>query len=193
LIDRTYHPGVAAVEEIHRWRPEEYHALIESGALEEKRVELLDGFIVDVRPPSPPHEYAIQWLNHAILPMLDTARHQIRVNLSLSLGASEPVPDIAVIPVDVEAPWHPGGAALAIEVSVSSRSRDLNVKPRIYADAGVPRYWMIDLDQRRAVIHTQPGAAGYDRIETVGHDGTLVAPEVGVSIGLGELLAFALR
>jgi hypothetical protein len=45
-----------------------------------------------------------------------------------SLGDSEPQPDIAVIPVDVERPFHPSTAALAIEVAHSSLRRDLEVR-----------------------------------------------------------------
>jgi Uma2 family endonuclease len=182
-----------SASDVHRWSPEEYHRLVESGALDELRVELIDGFIVDMSPTSPAHDYAIQWLNHAIVPMLDVTRHRIRVNSSLSLGASEPMPDIAVIPVDVEAPWHPGGAALAIEVAHSSLRRDLKVKPRIYAEADIRRYWVVDLDRRRAVTHEGARPGGYEHVETVGEAGTLSAPEVGVSVSLSELLAFAIR
>jgi Uma2 family endonuclease len=49
---RTYDPGVAAAPEIHRWSPEDYHRLVDSGALDELRVELIDGFIVDLSPTS---------------------------------------------------------------------------------------------------------------------------------------------
>ena len=75
----------------------------------------------------------------------------------------------------------------------SSRHRYLAVKPRIYANAAIPRYWVIDLDQRRAVIHTRPGHDGYDHVETLGRDGVLTAPELGVSFVLSELLAYAIR
>jgi Uma2 family endonuclease len=84
-------------------------------------------------------------------------------------------------------------AALAIEVSHSSLRRDLFVKPRIYANAGIPRYWVVDLDGRRAVIHSEPGNDEYARVETCGADATLTAPELGISVSLGELLDFAIR
>jgi Uma2 family endonuclease len=197
LSGRTYDPGVVAQTEptsdVHRWSPEEYHRLVESGALDEMRVELIDGYIVDMSPTTAAHDYAIQWLNHAIVARLDVARHQIRVNSSLSLGMSEPMPDIAVVPVDVEAPWHPGSAALAIEVAHSSLRRDLKVKPRVYADAGIRRYWVIDLDRRRAVEHTDPRDGGYGHVTPVAQHGTLAAPELGISFSLAELLAFAIR
>ena len=62
-----------------------------------------------------------------------------------------------------------------------------------YANAGIARYWVIDLDGRRAITHEEPLPGGYARVETVLEDGTVDAPELGVSIRLGELLAFALR
>ncbi len=193
MSGRTYDPGVAAAPEIHRWSPEDYHRLIESGGLEDLRVELIDGFIVDMSPPTREHDDAIEWLTNTIHPMLDLRRHRIRVNSTLSLGTSEPMPDIAVVTVDSPRPYHPSMAALAIEVSHSSRRRDLQVKPRIYAAPGIPRYWVIDLDHRRAVEHTGPVADGYQRVETSGPDATLTAPELGISISLAELLDFAIR
>lgn len=191
--DRTYDPGVAVASEVHRWSPDDYHRLVESGGLEDMHVELIDGFIVDMSPRSPAHDYAMQWLNQVMLPALDASRHWIRVGMALSLGDSEPEPDIAVIAVDAKSPYHPGTASLAIEVSHSSLRRDLRVKPRIYANAGIPRYWVIDLDGRRAVVHTEPGADGYAHVETCGPEATLTAPELGVSVALAELLAFAIR
>jgi Uma2 family endonuclease len=190
---RTSDPVVAAAPEIHRWSPEDYHRLVETGALEDLRVELIDGFIVDMCPRSPAHDYAMQWLDDALRSGLDTSRHGVRVGMALSLGDSEPEPDIAIVAAGRHDPYHPATAALAVEVSHSSLSRDLSVKPRIYANAGIPRYWVIDLDGRRAVVHSEPATDGYARVETCGPDATLSAPELGVSISLAELLDFAIR
>jgi Uma2 family endonuclease len=183
---------VAAAPEIHRWSPEDYHRLVETGALEDLRVELIDGFIVDMSPRSPAHDYAIQWLDDALRGGLDRSRYAVRAGMALSLGDSEPEPDLAVVTAGRHEPYHPATAELAIEVAHSSLRRDLHVKPRIYANARIPRYWVIDLDHRRAVVHTKPGADGYDDVETLASGGTLSVPELGISISLAELLAFAL-
>jgi Uma2 family endonuclease len=190
---RTYDPGVAAAPEIHRWSPEDYHRLVETGALEDLRVELIDGFIVDMRPRSPSHDYAMWWLDDRLRDLVDRSRHWVRVGMALSLGDSEPEPDIAVVAATRDHAWHPPTAALAIEVSHSSLRRDLQVKPRIYANAGIPLYWVVDLDGRRAVVHSEPRQDGYARVETTASDATLSAPELGVSISLAELLEFAIR
>jgi Uma2 family endonuclease len=135
----------------------------------------------------------MQWLDSAVRSGLDMSRYGVRVGMALSLGDSEPEPDLAIVAAERDDPYHPATAALAIEVSHSSLRRDLHVKPRIYAHAGIPRYWVIDLDGRRAVVHSQPGENEYARVETTGPDAILAAPELGVSFSLAELLAYAIR
>jgi Uma2 family endonuclease len=179
--------------EVHRWSPEEYHRLIESGGFDEDtRIELIDGLLVDMSPKSPAHEYALAWLDRAIQLAVDSARFRVRVQMALSLGASEPEPDLAVVELDTPRPYHPATAALVIEVSVSSLRRDLRTKPMLYARAGIPLYWVIDLDNRRAVVHAAPGPDGYRSVEMCGPDGELTAPHLGLPpLQLAELLAAA--
>ena len=61
-----------------------------------------------------------------------------------------------VIARDTSRPYHPGTAALAIEVSWSSLRRDLNRKAALYAEAGIGEYWVFDLHARRVVVHRAP-------------------------------------
>ena len=86
MSGRTYDPGVAAAPEIHRWSPEDYHRLVDSGALADLHVELIDGFIVDMSPRSPAHDDAIQWLDEALRDGLDRSRFAVRAGMALSLG-----------------------------------------------------------------------------------------------------------
>jgi Uma2 family endonuclease len=184
----------AAVEtELHRWSLDEYHQLVESGGFDEDaRIELIDGLLVDMSPKTREHELAIRWLTRALHADVDQARHEILVAAPLTLAASEPEPDLAVVERDAPHPYHPGTAVLVIEVAVSSQRRDLRVKPPIYARAGVPLYWVVDLDRRRAVVHSRPGEDGYDSVEVVGPESVLVADHIGLpDIPVGELLAAA--
>jgi hypothetical protein len=83
-------------------------------------------------------------------------------------------------------------APLVIEVAASSQRRDLVVKPRIYAEAGVPRYWVVDLDARGVVVHTEPAGEAYNSVHVVDASGALEAPELGLPpIAVGELLVAA--
>jgi Uma2 family endonuclease len=173
--------------ELHRLSLDEYHRLIDSGGFDEDaRIELIDGLLLDMSPKSPAHENAIAWLADRLHASVDQAQVQVRVAAALTTERSEPEPDVIVIDRDAPRAYHPSTALLVIEVAVSSQRRDLRTKPRIYARAGVPRYWVVDLDGARAVVHGEPGPEGYGSVEVLGPDGVLAAPELG-------LPAFALR
>jgi Uma2 family endonuclease len=178
---------------IHRFSLEEYHRLIESGALDEDtRMELIDGLLVDMSAKTAPHENAIAWLNELLVLSVDLDRFQVRVNAALTTGTSEPEPDIIVIERNAPRPYHPGTAALIIEVAVSSQKRDLRHKPPIYAGAGVPDYWVVDLDAGRVVVHGSPRDGAYEHTEIVGAGGELVASRLDLPpISVAELLAAA--
>jgi Uma2 family endonuclease len=181
--------------ELHRLSLDEYHRLIESGGFaEDARIELIDGLLLDMSPKSPAHENAIAWLAEQLHASVDRARHQVRASAALTTERSEPEPDLIVIDRDAPRPYHPGSALLVIEVTVSLQRRDLRVKPRIYARAGVPRYWVVDLDGDRAVVHGDPGPDGYGSVEVLGPDGVLAAPELGLpACALRDVLDAAQR
>jgi len=58
---------------------------------------------------------------------------------------------------------HPRGNELivVIEVSDSSIAIDLVRKAEIYATAGVPEYWVVDLKRRLVVRHREPRGGLY--------------------------------
>jgi Uma2 family endonuclease len=181
------------IPEVHRWSLEEYHRLVESGGFDEdSRIELIDGLLLDMSPKTREHERPIVWLNRTLQLAIDPSRFELLVAGPLTLGSSEPEPDFAVVAVDAPRPYHPGTAELVIEISVSSLPRDLRVKPRIYAQAGVPLYWVIDIEGRRAIVHSEPGADSYGRVDVLGPDGELTAAHVGMPpLSISELLAAA--
>ncbi len=81
---------------------------------------------------------------------------------------------------------HPDTAILLVELSFSSLAKDLGPKAWIYARAGVPTYWVIDLRRRQVHVHTEPGPEGYGRLEVLPFDAPL---EVGgVTVVLADLL-----
>ena len=128
-------------------------------------------------------------LGDAILDGLDRSLYQLRTGAPLSIGDSEPEPDLTVITRGTKQPYHPATAALVIEVAVSSQRRDLRTTPAIYARAGVPTYWVIDVEGGRAVAHTEPGPDGYASVEIVGE---LDAAHIGLApIAVADILTAA--
>ena len=186
-------PSAVDMSELHRFSLDEYHQLIESGGLDEDmRVELIDGLIVEMSPKSPKHENVLAWLAERLFDVVDRARYQVRVASALTLERSEPEPDLMVVARDVPAPYHPSTATLVVEVSVSSLRRDLVRKHELYARAGVPEYWVVDVDGRRVVVHEQPHEGAYEKVTEV-RAGEALASQVlsGVELPVDELFAAA--
>lgn len=165
----------------------QYEALVETGALEDSRVELLEGMLVEMAP---------QGIEHAdvseILPSYLDRRlpDHLRVRTALPFAAtdlSEPEPDVAVVPVDRPRGEQPRWALLIVEFSCSSLAKDLGTKARVYAAAGVPAYWVLDLRRRQVHVHSEPGVDGYGQVEVVGFDRPLEV--AGVTVVLADLLA----
>jgi Uma2 family endonuclease len=184
-----------SLAQVHRFSLEEYHRLIESGGFDEDmRVELIEGVIADMSPKTREHENAIGWLARWLMFAVDSERFEVRVCGPLTTGGSEPEPDLTVIATDAPRPYHPGTATLVVEVAVSSQDCDLRQKPSIYAHAGVPEYWVVDVDAARIVVHRDPAMAGYETILHVPETGRLQAQALALpELDAGELFAAARR
>jgi Uma2 family endonuclease len=140
---------------------ENYHRLVEAGGFEGERVELLDGLLVRMSPKSEGHEAATEFLLEWLMNHLDLGRYVVGCQRALTIGDSEPEPDLVVRERDAPKPYHPSSAVLVIEVAASSLPVDLAVKAPLYASAGIAEYWVLDLDGRRAIVHREPGPGGY--------------------------------
>ncbi|MGF1663129.1 MAG: Uma2 family endonuclease [Kineosporiaceae bacterium] len=139
----------------------EYDALVASGVLDDQRLELLEGVLVEMDTQSPEHANLTEELAHYLTIGLHVAGRRdlvVRQHSPLSLPPwSEPEPDIAVVePARTRPGRHPTTAHLLVEVAFSSRGRDLVHKPRVYATAGIPELWVVDLHAEETVVHRDP-------------------------------------
>jgi Uma2 family endonuclease len=177
--------------ELHHISSAKYHEFIEAGVLVDARVELIDGLICDMSPRTPEHERIAAHLTRLLANRLDSS-FALRVASALTIGDSEPEPDFAVIAPDTPEPYHPGTAELVIEVSLSSLRRDLTVKPRIYASAGVKEYWVIDVEHSMVIVHRNPGTDDYGSRNELGPRELLDGSVVGVDpIPVADIFASA--
>lgn len=142
------------------WTRERFQALAETDAFEPgERVELIEGEIIELCPQGPRHSFVIARLN-AWLVHNFSHTHQVRVQSPLALGErSQPEPDFVLIPLDrVPGPErHPETADLVVEVSLSSLAYDKNAKASVYAKAGIPEFWLINLVAGQVEVHLDPG------------------------------------
>ncbi len=83
--------------------------------------------------------------------------------------ASMPEPDIFITTATpVSGPVDKGSVALIVEISDTTAKYDLGQKARLYASAGVPEYWVVDLAAGRLHQMWSPGVKGYaERREVV--------------------------
>jgi Uma2 family endonuclease len=153
-------------------RRAEYEALVAAGAFADERVELLEGFLVEMSPQRAPHASAIEVLTRLLCAACGS-ENKVRVQLPLALSdESEPEPDLCVVPAGDYRTQHPTAALLVIEVSHSSLERDRR-KAALYARARVPTYWLVDVDQQRVEVRTEPDATGYAQLATIPLSGFL--------------------
>ena len=150
---------------------EDCHALQAAGLLELEKFELIDGELIPRTGKSPLHSvvlhHFLQWLRQIFGSQY--VQQEISIDLSSLLNrTNEPEPDATVLrrPADFFRAVNPGpdDILLAVEVSVSTREYDLGAKAALYAQAGIAEYWVLDLRDKRIVVHREPNGDRYSSI-----------------------------
>jgi Uma2 family endonuclease len=179
-------PMLAAETPFHRLSVEDVYRMVDAGILREgDRVELIDGVLIDMSPPSAEHSATVAWLNRHFVGAV--GEREVRVQDLLLVEGGFVLPDLMVID-PLPRDRHPSTAALVVEVAVSTHRHDAR-KAQRYARAGVGEYWIVDLPGRALTVHRGPSTDGYG--QTARHSdgdriGTPVgAPEVEISALLG--------
>jgi Uma2 family endonuclease len=137
--------------------------MIAAGVLtRDDRVQLLEGEIVLMTPIGPPHRYTVVVAGEA-LSRLVPAEWKVITQQPITLSNSEPELDVSVVRSEAALALdrHPGAAdtAILIEVADSSLALDRNRKQAIYAAAGIPEYWVVNLAQRSIEVYREPAPA----------------------------------
>jgi Uma2 family endonuclease len=174
---------------------ERYHEMIEQGILgPDERVELLEGVIVPKMPKHPPHSVSNDICREALSVALPPGWF-VRTQNPVTLSTSEPEPDLAVVRGRLRdySNRHPqpGEIGLVMEIADASLDRDRTLKKRIYGSAGVPHYWLLNLNNRTLEVYSEPRGgdcaqrAVYEPTQSVELvlDGKVVA-----NISVGDLL-----
>ncbi len=143
------------------WTTDAYHRLIELGILTEySEVELLDGQIVNKMAIGEEHAATVEILME-FFPDRFGKKYRYRAKNPIVLpNNSEPEPDFVVSRrlTPGEKRSHPSveDTFLVIEVSQDTLSKDRYRKGPIYAAAGIPEYWLINLQTRSIEVYSEP-------------------------------------
>jgi Uma2 family endonuclease len=154
----VFRPGPFAVDQ--------YHQMVEKGLLsEDAPVELVEGWIIPKMPNSPRHYGTIQRISRKLETVLPKG-WVIRIQGPITTSDSEPEPDLVVARDDGNdyLSKHPSPAdiGLLIEVSLTTPGFDRTNKARVYARAGIPQYWVVDLDRERIEELSDPDSSEPD-------------------------------
>ena len=161
----------------------EYYRMAEADILTEAdRVELIAGQIVAMSPIGSRHAACVDRLN-GLLHRQSEQAFIVRVQSPIALDAySEPEPDLVLLRprADFYAAAHPSAAdvLLAVEVADTSIDYDREVKLPLYAQAGLPEVWLIDLQESRIEVFAQPQGGAYQQRIEVTADTTLTSPTI---------------
>ena len=187
-------PG--SLPQLKRWRRVEYERLVDRGVFEPgDRVELIDGLLLVSEPQSSLHYTAILLVQQALARAFGEG-WSVRTQAPIALDdASEPEPDVAVVRGGIRdfAVSHPVDPVLVVEVSVSSLAFDREHKASLYARAGRPEYWIVNLIDRVLEVRRQPGPepstpygwdyAFVDALGPTERVSALAAPTIEIAIG----------
>lgn len=148
----------------HRFDTTEYHRMAETGILsEDDRVELVEGEIVEMSPIGSAHQAVVDRFNR-LLTSFAGQDYIVRPQGPVRLDEhNEPQPDLALLRFreDFYEREHPGpgDALLLVEVSESSLEYDRSAKLPLYAGAGIPEVWILDLASGEVESHSGPRAS----------------------------------
>jgi Uma2 family endonuclease len=178
-----------------RFTRDEVERLSAEGYFEGQRYELIDGDLVDKTGQNPPHAMAIRRIPRALGRTVDPSLIQVQLPVEASAADRErslPEPDVAILrslnpDFDLR---HPRGdeLLLVIEVSDSTAAFDLSRKAALYATAGVPEYWVLDLGRRMLVVHRQPESALYRLVQLLTDRDTVSLENRPETFRVGDML-----
>jgi Uma2 family endonuclease len=163
VIQTTQLPLRGLLAGFRKFSIDEYHKLIEIGLLTENdNLELLEGYLVLKMSRNPPHDGTIDLVREVLFRLIPLG-WMLRVQQAITLADSEPEPDFAIVRGNSRSflQRHPltDEIAVCIEVSESTLESDQIDKGRIYARAGIPIYWIVNLMDRRIEVYSIPNSA----------------------------------
>jgi Uma2 family endonuclease len=148
----------SAVVKRMRWTVDHYFRMSELGFFDDRRVELLNGEIIEVSAQGIPHRLAISKITRLLVAAFDPAQYWVVLQGTVVLSRfSAPNPDFYVLDVPEQKPSiQLPTPILVIEVSDTTYRKDAGPKLRTYAKTGVPDYWIVNLVKQQVEVYRDP-------------------------------------
>ncbi|MDW3651306.1 MAG: Uma2 family endonuclease [Bacteroidia bacterium] len=172
---------------------EAYHVMIDAGIFgPEDKIELLNGEIIDMSPIASPHMSAVNRLTH-LFSLALSGSAIVSVQNPLNLGEfSEPEPDLAIFKFQEDfyenAIPTANDVLLLIEVADTTLKKDREIKLPLYAAAGIPFLWIVDLENRQIEEYSHPVNGIYQNRLICRKGDVLILEELDIEIMFDDIL-----
>ncbi len=156
----------AAEPHLYRWTQAEYYKLCEEEWFQGKRVQLINGEIIETLPFSNFHAIAMACMTDALRKVFGPD-YWVRPRATLDLVQDScPDPDLAVVPGPPRT-WlerdTPTSALLVVEVSDTTLAYDRDMKACMHAASGIPDYWIVNIPNHQLEVYRDPVADSTQR------------------------------
>lgn len=183
----TQHVRIAMpAQPYEKFSAREFATMLDLGAFEDMRVELVEGEFEKMAPAGGDHGTA----NFSIALKLHQALGQAGATIATDLAVQIDANTVRGLDIAVGAkPFRKGIAIgedvlLAVEIAETTLSRDLGSKAAHYARAGIPHYWVVDLNARVVHVMSNPSVDGYAQRSVVRFGEPLAVPGTSETITL---------
>lgn len=171
---------------------DEFHRMVDAEIiLENERVELIYGEIVEMSPIGDRQLAIVGRIIMLLAPLL--AGRYIVMPGPVKIGNySEPEPDLMIVPHRddhyADTGVYPKDVRVLIEVSDSSFNKDINIKIPLYAEAGIPEVWNIDVNSEQVLQFSGLVDQAYKQQHRFGRDDTLSASTLSLEVKVKDLI-----
>lgn len=182
--------------QLEKWHfnVDEYYRMAKAGVLKpDDRVELIEGEIIRMSPIGSLHAACVRALDLGFSELFGR-KYVVSVQSPVRLGDfSEPEPDVALLKPrdDLYAKRHPlpEDVVVIIEVSDSTLLSDRNVKIPLYARAGIPEAWLVNLPKRMIEVYYDLVNGRYRKCQKFKRGQVLISPTVpGLSLKVKDIV-----
>ena len=150
------------------WTRDEVDRINRTGVLAGERFELIEGELINKMGEGSPHAISVKFIYGWMISAFgfDYINQCTPIDVSPEDNpTSQPEPDICVLRSPFwkyrEPIARPADIVMVIEVSATSLYTDLKNKAGLYARAGIPEYWILDVERRRLIVHREPEDGKY--------------------------------
>ena len=175
----------------------EFRRMAEAGVFgEDERLELIAGDLVEMTPIGRGHAGFVNRLTRLFAPLASDASMGVSMSIQNPLALSnesEVYPDFTLLKFReddyMQGVPTPKDALLVVEVAHSSLTYDRLTKAPLYARAGVPELWLLEMQDKRLWVYRRPIGEGYEEVfEVARGEGLELSQVAGVTAETEELL-----